>query len=48
MFIVFLMLGTFALVFAQLVRQSDERSARPTDFRCGDGAGTVCLTQRMQ
>jgi hypothetical protein len=42
--IVFLMLGSFALVFAALVRQSEEMSFRPqpTASRCGDAAGTPC------
>ncbi|WP_167434379.1 hypothetical protein [Mesorhizobium helmanticense] len=42
--IVFLMLGGFALAFAQLVRQSEEMSFRPqpTASRCGDAAGTPC------
>jgi len=42
--IVFLMLGSFALVFAQLVRQSEEMSFRPqpTASRCGDAAGAPC------
>jgi hypothetical protein len=42
--IVFLMLGSFALVFAELVRRSEEMSFRPqpTASRCGDSAGTPC------
>ncbi|MER8491206.1 hypothetical protein NKI51_22480 [Mesorhizobium australicum] len=42
--IVFVMLGSFALVFAELVRQSEEMSARPipTASRCGDAAGMPC------
>ena len=42
--IVFVMLGSFALVFAQLVRQSEEMSIRPlpTASRCGDAAGMPC------
>lgn len=42
--IVFLMLGGFALVFAELVRQSEEMSNRPlpTASRCGDAAGMPC------
>ncbi|MEI9410402.1 hypothetical protein [Mesorhizobium salmacidum] len=42
--IVFVMLGSFALVFAELVRQSEQMSARPvpTASRCGDAAGMPC------
>ncbi|WP_246682794.1 hypothetical protein [Mesorhizobium sp. B2-1-3A] len=42
--IVFVMLGSFALIFAELVRQSEELSIRPqpTASRCGDAAGTPC------
>ncbi|MER9231685.1 hypothetical protein NKI56_06215 [Mesorhizobium sp. M0622] len=42
--IVFLMLASFALAFAELVRQSEEKSFRPqpTASRCGDAAGTPC------
>ncbi|MER9328884.1 hypothetical protein [Mesorhizobium sp. M0488] len=42
--IVLVMLGSFALVFAELVRQSEEMSVRPqpTASRCGDAAGTPC------
>ncbi|TIX17924.1 MAG: hypothetical protein E5V44_03725, partial [Mesorhizobium sp.] len=42
--IVFLMLGSFALVFAELVRRSEDMSFRPepTASRCGDAAGTPC------
>jgi hypothetical protein len=46
--IVVLMLGSFALIFAQLIRQSDAWSVRsqPTASRCGDAAGMPCPTQR--
>jgi hypothetical protein len=49
MLIVFLILGSFALVFAELVRRSDEMSIRPmpTASRCGDSVGSPCPTQRM-
>ncbi|QKC84107.1 hypothetical protein EB232_23155 [Mesorhizobium sp. NZP2077] len=42
--IVFLMLGSFALVFAELVRQSEAMSNRPlpTASRCGDATGMPC------
>lgn len=42
--IVFVMLGSFALVFAELVRQSENMSMRPlpTASRCGDAAGMPC------
>ncbi|RVD20089.1 hypothetical protein EN738_24150 [Mesorhizobium sp. M4B.F.Ca.ET.017.02.2.1] len=42
--IVFLMLGSFALVFAELVRHSEDMSSRPqpTASRCGDTAGMPC------
>ncbi|OBQ61142.1 hypothetical protein EB233_20730 [Mesorhizobium erdmanii] len=42
--IVFFMLGSFALVFAALVRQSESRSIRPlpTASRCGDAAAMPC------
>jgi hypothetical protein len=42
--IVFLMLGSFALVFAELVRQSEQMSIRPLPAasRCGDAAGSPC------
>ncbi|AZO30271.1 MAG: hypothetical protein EOQ30_24440 [Mesorhizobium sp.] len=43
--IVFLMMGSFALMFAELVRHSEEMSLRPqqpTVSRCGDAAGTPC------
>lgn len=42
--IVFLMLGSFALFFAELVRQSEEMSLRPqpTTSRCGDATGMPC------
>ena len=42
--IVFLMLGSFALVFAELVRQSEAMSNRPlpTASRCGDAVGMPC------
>lgn len=42
--IVFVMLGSFALVFAELVRQSEAMSSRPvpTASRCGDAAGMPC------
>ncbi|WP_292121914.1 hypothetical protein [Mesorhizobium sp.] len=42
--IVFLMMGSFALMFAELVRQSEEMSLRPQPAvsRCGDAAGTPC------
>ena len=42
--IVFLMLGSFALFFAELVRQSEEMSLRPqpTASRCGDATGMPC------
>jgi hypothetical protein len=42
--IVFLMLGSFALVFAELVRRSEEMSFRPqpTASRCGGSTGTPC------
>ncbi|WP_167480724.1 hypothetical protein [Mesorhizobium waimense] len=44
MIIVFLMLGSFALVFSELVRQSEEMSIRPQPAasRCGDAVGTPC------
>lgn len=47
MLIVFLMLGSFALAFAELVRQSDELSVRPepTASRCGEASGPPCPTQ---
>jgi len=49
MLIVFLIVGSFALVFAELVRRSDEMSSRPlpTASRCGDAIGTPCPTQRL-
>jgi hypothetical protein len=49
MLIVFLIVGSFALVFAELVRRSDEMSVRPmpTASRCGDSVGAPCPTQRM-
>ncbi|TPK63873.1 hypothetical protein FKO01_31310 [Mesorhizobium sp. B2-3-3] len=42
--VVFVMLGSFALVFAELVRQSEQMSTRsvPTASRCGDAAGMPC------
>ncbi|PBC06486.1 MAG: hypothetical protein E5X34_28275 [Mesorhizobium sp.] len=42
--IVFLMMGSFALMFAELVRHSEEMSQRPqpTVSRCGDATGTPC------
>ncbi|WP_292061482.1 hypothetical protein [Mesorhizobium sp.] len=42
--IVFLMMGSFALMFAELVRHSEEMSLRPQPSisRCGDAAGTPC------
>ncbi|RVD55231.1 hypothetical protein EN828_29825 [Mesorhizobium sp. M2D.F.Ca.ET.185.01.1.1] len=42
--IVFLMMGSFALMFAELVRHSEEMSQRPqpTTSRCGDATGTPC------
>jgi hypothetical protein len=42
--IVFLMMGSFALMFAELVRHSEEMSQRPqpTASRCGDATGTPC------
>jgi hypothetical protein len=42
--IVILMLGSFALVFAELVRQSEAMSNRPqpTASRCGDATGMPC------
>ncbi|CAH2399626.1 conserved hypothetical protein [Mesorhizobium escarrei] len=42
--VIVLMLGSFALAFAQLVRQSEETSLRPQPAasRCGDAAGTPC------
>ncbi|TIL44971.1 MAG: hypothetical protein E5Y86_13865 [Mesorhizobium sp.] len=42
--VIVLMLGSFALAFAQLVRQSEQTSLRPqpTASRCGDAAGTPC------
>jgi len=42
--IVVLMLGSFALVFAELVRKSEGMSLRslPTASRCDDAAGTPC------
>ncbi|WP_322419047.1 hypothetical protein [Mesorhizobium huakuii] len=42
--IVFVMLGSFALVFAELVRQSESMSMRPlpTASRCGDATGMPC------
>ncbi|MBN9547719.1 MAG: hypothetical protein J0H31_02240 [Alphaproteobacteria bacterium] len=42
--IVFLMMGSFAVMFAELVRHSEEMSQRPqpTASRCGDATGTPC------
>jgi hypothetical protein len=42
--IVFLMMGSFALMFAELVRHSEEMSLRPQPAvsRCGDAAGMPC------
>lgn len=42
--IVFLMMGSFALMFAELVRHSEEMSQRPqpTASRCGDATGIPC------
>ncbi|CDX36796.1 conserved hypothetical protein [Mesorhizobium sp. SOD10] len=42
--IVFLMMGSFALMFAELVRHSEEMSQRPqpTASRCGDATGMPC------
>jgi len=42
--IVVLMLGSFALVFAELVRQSEGMSLRshPMASRCDDTIGTPC------
>ncbi|ESX98436.1 hypothetical protein X755_14060 [Mesorhizobium sp. LNJC405B00] len=39
--IVFLVMGSFALLFAELVRQSEDMSSRPMASRCGD-AGVPC------
>jgi hypothetical protein len=38
--IVFLVMGSFALLFAELVRQSEDMSSRPrpTASRCGDAS----------
>lgn len=49
MLVVFLIMGSFALVFAELVRQSDEMESRPlpTASRCGDAIGVSCPTQRL-
>ncbi|TPM50543.1 hypothetical protein FJ964_02125 [Mesorhizobium sp. B2-3-2] len=42
--IISIVLGSFALVFAELVRHSEETSLRPlpTASRCGDAVGTPC------
>ncbi|MEP6565347.1 MAG: hypothetical protein ABJB10_09425 [Mesorhizobium sp.] len=47
--IVVLMLGSFALAFAELVRQSEATSFRslPTASRCGDAAGTPCSQRAL-
>jgi hypothetical protein len=44
MIIVFLMVGSFALFFAELVRHSEQMSVRsqPSASRCGDAAGMPC------
>ncbi|HMM65228.1 MAG: hypothetical protein WA975_11750 [Mesorhizobium sp.] len=48
LFFVLLLLGSFALGFAELLRQSDALSTRPqsTAATCGDAAGTPCPTQK--
>ncbi|MBZ9854442.1 hypothetical protein LB566_11555 [Mesorhizobium sp. CA13] len=42
--IISVVLGSFALVFAELVRHAEETSLRPlpTASRCGDAVGTPC------
>ncbi|UCI11677.1 MULTISPECIES: hypothetical protein [unclassified Mesorhizobium] len=42
--IISVVLGSFALVFAELVRRSEETSLRPlpTASRCGNAAGMPC------
>jgi hypothetical protein len=42
--VVFLMMGGFAVGFAELVRRSDALSARPlpTASQCGDTMGVPC------
>jgi hypothetical protein len=49
MLFVFLIVGSFALAFSELVRQSDKGEARqlPTASRCGDAIGTPCPTERL-
>jgi len=49
MLIVFLIVGSFALVFAELVRRSDEMDSRPlpTASRCSDAIGAPCPIQRL-
>ncbi|MBN9258173.1 MULTISPECIES: hypothetical protein [unclassified Mesorhizobium] len=41
MIIVFLMLGSFAVVFAELVHQSEEMSLRPQPTASGCGTAAV-------
>ncbi|TPN74925.1 hypothetical protein FJ987_29165 [Mesorhizobium sp. CU2] len=42
--IIFLMMGSFAVMFAELVRHTEEMSRRPhaTATECGDATGTPC------
>jgi hypothetical protein len=49
LFFVFLMLGSFAIAFAELVRRSNETSSlpEPAASRCGDAVGTICSAQRI-
>jgi hypothetical protein len=49
LFFVFLMLGSFAIAFAELVRRSDEMRSRPvpTASRCGGAVGTFCPSKRI-
>jgi hypothetical protein len=48
MAIVLFILGTFALAFAGLTRQSDELSPRPdaAASNCGDAVGVPCPSRR--
>ncbi len=48
LFIVIMMLGSFALGFAELIRQSEALSTRPQSAAstCGDAVGTPCPSQR--
>jgi len=49
MLIVFLIVGSFAFVFSELVRQSGKGDSRqlPTASRCGDAIGTPCPLERL-